>query len=314
VTEVPVIRALSSAGTTPGKTLRALLDAGENVLLPGVPDALTARIAERVGFQACYLSGAGYANSQLALPDVGLTSRQELTDHARRIVAACSLPVVVDGDTGFGGPIAVMRTVRDYEAAGASAIQLEDQRMPKRCGHFDGKQIITCDEMVTNIRAAKLAASEHFVLIARTDALAVEGLDAAIERGRAFAEAGADAVFIEAPESLADTEEIARRLTGVPLVINVVEGGKTPQLSASEYFTMGYRIALYANFVMRTMMHSAIEALSHLVATGETVSRSASMLTWEQRQELVGLSEVEQLENFIGSQEPRQTDRTESSP
>lgn len=297
--QAPAVRGLSSSGFAPRLSLRELLDRGDRIVLPGVPDALTARIAERAGFSACYVSGAGFANSQLGLPDVGLVSRADIAGHVAKVALACGIPVVVDGDTGYGGPLAVMHTVRSFEVAGASAIQLEDQQMPKRCGHFDGKSVVSVHDMVTNVRAAKLAASEGFVVIARTDAGATEGIGGAIDRARAYADAGADVVFVEAPQSLEEIELVARRLGDLPLVINIVEGGRTPQLSASDYFEMGYRIALFANFVMRTMMKTAGSALQHLVTTGETHSRTAEMLGWADRQELVGLFQVEQLEDLL---------------
>lgn len=299
MTEVPAVRGLSGAGFADRSSLRQLLERGENIVLPGVPDALTARIAERAGFSACYVSGAGYANSQLGLADVGLASRDQIAAHISRIALATGIPVVADGDTGFGGPIAVMHTVRTFELAGASAIQLEDQRMPKRCGHFDGKLVVSTHDMLTHVRAAKLAASERFVVIARTDSRATEGIDSAIDRARAYADAGADAVFVEAPESLDEIELVGKRLGDVPLVINVVEGGRTPQLTAGDYFDMGYRIALFANYLMRTMMKTATTALDHLMATGETHTRAAEMLAWNVRQELVGLPQIEALEEHL---------------
>lgn len=297
--EVPAVRGLSGGGLPAPRSLREMLARGERIVLPGVPDALTARLAERAGFSACYVSGAGFANAQMALPDVGLVSREEIVRHIGRVALACGIPVVADGDTGFGGPIAVMHTVRAFELAGAAGIQLEDQQIPKRCGHFDGKNVVSLHDMVTHVRAAKLGASPDFVVIARTDARAVEGIDRAIDRARAYADAGADAIFIEAPENLEEIELVAKRLGDVPLLINIVEGGKTPQLTADDYFDMGYQIVLYANFVMRTMLKSAADALGHLSSARETFSRAGSMLSWHLRQELVGLGDVERLEEYL---------------
>lgn len=299
MSDAPAVRGLSAGGFADRPSLRELLDRGERLVIPGVPDALTARLAERAGFAACYVSGAGYANSQLALPDVGLVSREEITRHLGRVALACGIPVVADGDTGFGGPIAVMHTVRAFELAGAAGIQLEDQQIPKRCGHFDGKKVVSTHDMVTHVRAAKLGGSADFVVIARTDARATEGINAAIDRARAYADAGADVVFVEAPQSLDEIELVARKLGDLPLVINVVEGGRTPQVTADDYFQMGYRIVLFANFLMRTMMAGAAEALGHLRSTGETHTRADTMLSWRDRQELVGLAHVEQLEEFL---------------
>jgi len=299
MSDAPAVRGLSAGGFADRPSLREMLDRGERLVIPGVPDALTARLAERAGFAACYVSGAGYANSQLALPDVGLVSREEITRHLGRVALACGIPVVADGDTGFGGPIAVMHTVRAFELAGAAGIQLEDQQIPKRCGHFDGKKVVSTHDMVTHVRAAKLGGSADFVVIARTDARATEGINAAIDRARAYADAGADVVFVEAPQSLDEIELVARKLGDLPLVINVVEGGRTPQVTADDYFQMGYRIVLFANFLMRTMMAGAAEALGHLRSTGETHTRADTMLSWRDRQELVGLAHVEQLEEFL---------------
>lgn len=299
MSDAPAVRGLSAGGFADRPSLREMLDRGERLVIPGVPDALTARLAERAGFAACYVSGAGYANSQLALPDVGLVSREEIARHLGRVALACGIPVVADGDTGFGGPIAVMHTVRAFELAGAAGIQLEDQQIPKRCGHFDGKKVVSTHDMVTHVRAAKLGGSADFVVIARTDARATEGINAAIDRARAYADAGADVVFVEAPQSLDEIELVARKLGDLPLVINVVEGGRTPQVTADDYFQMGYRIALFANFLMRTMMAGAAEALGHLRSTGETHTRADTMLSWRDRQELVGLAQVEQLEEFL---------------
>jgi 2-methylisocitrate lyase-like PEP mutase family enzyme len=299
----PTQRGLSASSAQHRPRFKALVEDASRVVLPGVPDAMTARLAERAGFLACYISGAGYANAQLALPDVGLVSRDEISGHVRNVSEACGIPVVVDGDTGFGGPIAVMRTVRAFELAGASAIQLEDQRMPKRCGHFAGKSLVSTEEMVSNVRAAKLAGSPGFTVIARTDARAIEGIEPACARAQAYRDAGADVLFVEAPETLEELELVPKRLPDVPLMVNVVEGGLTPELTAADYFEMGYHVVLFANFVMRVMAKAAAGALAHLHGAGETTSLQDQMLSWAQRQELVGFGNVEELETFLTSQE-----------
>jgi len=299
----PTQRGLSAASGPDRPGFKTLVEQSAHIVMPGVPDAMTARLAERAGFLACYVSGAGYTNSQLALPDVGLVSRDEIAQHVLRISEACAMPVVVDGDTGFGGPIAVMRTVRSFELAGAGAIQLEDQSMPKRCGHFAGKALVSTAEMVSNVRAAKLAASPDFAVIARTDARAIEGIESACARALAYREAGADVLFVEAPETMQELELVPKRLPDMPLMINVVEGGLTPELTAANYFEMGYHVVLFANFVMRVMAKAATGALAHLQAAGETASLQEQMLSWPDRQELVGFDNVKQLETFLTSQE-----------
>lgn len=287
------------AGPRPG--LRELLAGGTTFALPGATDALTARLAERAGFGACYVSGAGFANVQLGLPDVGMVSNYEMANHIRRIADAVSIPVIADGDTGHGGVLAVTRTVRLFEQAGASAIQLEDQEMPKRCGHFDGRrQLVDAEEMAAKIRAAKAAASSpDFVVIARTDARAVLGIDEAIRRGKIFRDSGADVVFIEAMQTRQELEAVPLAVPDVPLMVNIVEGGKTPELAVSDYRAMGYRIVLYANFVMRVMAKAAEDALSHLNTHGETLSMHPRMLAWQKRQELVALEAWQELERRL---------------
>lgn len=279
-------------------SLRELLQSDETLILPGATDALTARLVERAGFKACYVSGAGFANVQLGLPDVGMVSHFEMAQHIRRMADATDLPIVADGDTGHGGVLSVARTVRLFETAGASAIQLEDQEMPKRCGHFEGRrQLVSSEEMVAKIRAARAAAvSPDFLIVARTDACAVHGIEDAIARALAFRDAGADVVFVEALRSHEELVLVPQKVRGIPLIVNIVEGGKTPELSVSELSAMGYRIVLYANFVMRVMAKAAQDALEHLRENGETRSMGDRMLSWNMRQEIVALSDWQDLE------------------
>lgn len=260
------------------------------LLLPGVTDALGARLVEAAGFAAAYATGAGLANAQYGLPDLGLVSLGEVADHVGRITEATRLPVVVDADTGYGGPLAAMRTMRLLERAGAAGIQLEDQEMPKRCGHFDSHTLIPLGHMQAKI-AAVLDAREDdaTVLVARTDARSAEGIDRAVERARAYVEAGADVIFVEAPRTVAELTLVGRELAGTPLVVNVVEGGKTPHLSAQEYADLGFTVVLHANYLMRSMMSAGRAALAHLAASGETVTRAEQMATWSERQSLFHL-------------------------
>jgi 2,3-dimethylmalate lyase len=231
---------------TPGAKLRAELAKGV-VVAPGAYDALSARIAAKAGAKCVYMSGFGVAGSLLGVPDIGLVSANEMIERTRVLAAACSpAPLIADGDNGYGGVLNVERLVRAYEQAGAAAIQLEDQVMPKRCGHMDGKEIVERAEAVAKIKAAIAArTSKDFVVIARTDAISVSGLDEAMHRADAFLKAGADILFVEAPRSEADLLTIADRFKGVPLVANMVEGGKTPVLPVQTLAEMGYRLILY---------------------------------------------------------------------
>jgi len=281
-------------------SLRDLLNRPEPLVVPGVVDALSGRLVEEAGFEACYVTGAGVSNVMLGLADVGLVTMTEVLEGLRRIVDAVSIPVLVDGDTGHGGPLSVMRTVHLFEQAGAAAIQLEDQAMPKRCGHFDGKRLVSAAEMQARIRAALAARStDEFLVIARTDALAVEGLTSALRRAEQYRDAGADLLFVEAPTSREELETIGRELKGVPLVVNIVEGGRTPELSVAELGEMGFSLVLYANMLMRVMARAGQRALRYLAEHGETVGLAADMLSWEERQRLVNLPAAERLEEAL---------------
>jgi 2-methylisocitrate lyase-like PEP mutase family enzyme len=269
----------------------------ELTVLPGVTDPLTARLAEQAGFPACYATGAGIANVQYGIADVGLLGLDEVVHVVRRLSDAVALPVVVDADTGYGGPLSVMRTVHMLEAAGAAAIQLEDQAMPKRCGHFDRHRLVDSAEMAAKVRAAVAArADDNTLIIGRTDALGVLGIDEAIRRGHDYLAAGADVLFVEAPHTIGQLERIGREFTGVPLVANMVEGGRTPQLSASELGELGYSVIVFANLLMRIMAKAAQSALSILHDTGDSRSLVNAMLSWSERQQLVELDRFTALE------------------
>jgi 2-methylisocitrate lyase-like PEP mutase family enzyme len=261
---------------------------GRAVALPGAYDALSALIIEQAGFPAVYATGAGFANSSLGVPDIALVTATELRDHVARLADAVSVPLVVDADTGFGNAVNMYRTVRLLERAGASAIQIEDQVFPKKCGHFDGKELISAQEMVQKVHAAVDARlNSDTVIIARTDARAVTSLDDAFERAALYREAGADVLFIEAPESEQELKAIGAQFD-VPLVANMVEGGKTPLLSVDELAGIGFSLVLFANSALRVAQHSMTELFKHLAISGSTTSLRAAMATWEERQAMVG--------------------------
>jgi 2-methylisocitrate lyase-like PEP mutase family enzyme len=270
--------------------IRALLDAngGSPLILAGAPDALTARLIEELGFEAVYVTGAGVTNRHLGVPDLGLITLSELADHVEAIRGAVEIPIVVDADTGFGGPLNVRRTVQVLERRGADAIQLEDQVFPKRCGHFEGKETIPAEEMVAKLTAALDARRDDSLLIvARTDARQTHGLDEALERAELYREAGADVIFVEAPQSREELAEVGRRLAG-PLLVNMVEGGVTPVLPAAELGELGFSIVLYANAALRGALFGARAVLEELKRTGSTQGALDQMIGWDERQRLVG--------------------------
>lgn len=288
------------AQATPARaSFRELLGNGV-LVLPGVVDAITARIAERAGYRACYVTGSGLANARFGMADLGLTGLSEIVEQVYRLAGAVALPLVADADTGYGNAISVMHAVEELERAGASAVQIEDQESPKRCGHFDHKSVIAADEMEQKVRAAVRARADgRTSIIARTDARAVLGFPASIERGKRYAEAGADVIFIEAPETLDELEQIPRLLDGIPVMINVVDGGRTPVLSVRELEQMGYAIALYANVALRAAIAAVRGVLTDLRAGGDSRTLDGRIASWEERQELVHLADVEDLEREI---------------
>jgi 2-methylisocitrate lyase-like PEP mutase family enzyme len=278
------------------KKLRSLLDCKRLLLAPGVFDGLSARLVEEAGFEAVYLSGGAVARST-GVPDLGLMTMSEAIERARQVVSAVQIPVIADADTGYGNALNVVRTVREFERAGVAAIHIEDQVTPKRCGHLEGKEVIPLVEMESKIRAALEARSDKdFAIIARTDSRAIHGLDDAIERGKAFARLGVDAVFIEAAESEAELEAIARSIREVPLLVNMFKGGKTPLLPASRLEEMGYRIAIFPSDTQRAAIYAMREALAVLKRDGSTAAIDDRLTTFQERDRLVGLKEWEKLE------------------
>jgi 2,3-dimethylmalate lyase len=295
---------LLTTGRAPRARLRELLSAGTPLMAPGAYDALSARLIEQAGFDVVYMTGFGTTASLIGRPDVGLLSGAEMVDNARRIVSAVDVPVIADADTGYGNAINVVRTVQLYEQAGVAGIQLEDQVMPKKCGHMSGKALIGADEMVGKIRAAVEARTDpDLVIIARTDAVAVQGLDEALQRARAFAEAGADLLFVEAPTSEEDIARVAKELAGVaPLVFNWAEGGRTPPLSLDRIAELGFSLVIYPIGTLLAATAGIRSLLATLKSEGTPVSALTAVPTFEEFTDLIGLPEVQELEQrFAGS-------------
>lgn len=286
------------------RQLRTLLAASEPILAPGAYDALSARIIEEAGFAAVYMTGFGTSASLLGRPDVGLLTQTEMVEHARRIVQAVRIPVIADADTGYGNPLNVIRTVQEYERAGVAGIHLEDQITPKKCGHMENKQLITADEMVYKIRAAAAARrSQDFVIIARTDARAVEGLSAALERAQRYYEAGADVLFIEAPQSEEEITAIARRFEGLPLLFNWAEGGKTPPMPFDQLHLLGFRIIIFPISLLLTAVRAMREAIAHIKDAGTPLPLLADLPTFRAFTDFIGLPEIRSLEQRFSRQE-----------
>jgi carboxyvinyl-carboxyphosphonate phosphorylmutase len=285
--------------------LRALLDSGQTIVAPGAFDPLAARLVEEAGFPAVYMTGFGTSAALIGRPDVGLLTMTEMADNAGRIAACVDIPVIADADTGYGNPLNVIRTVGAYEAAGVAGIHIEDQVAPKKCGHMEGKLVIPAAEMAAKIRAAVEARSQpEFVIIARTDARAVEGLDRALERGRLYREAGADALFIEAVTSEEEAEAAARAFPDVPLLFNWAEGGKTPPIGLDRLTELGYRIVIFpistllaATAGMRRILREIAEAGTPAAALGELPAFGEFL-------DFIGLPEVREAEQRYAATDP----------
>ncbi len=271
----------------PGTLLRQRVNQKNGLLVAGAANALAARVIQQVGFEAVYLSGAGITNTFYGIPDLGFIGLSDLAQHTAAVRDAVDLPIIVDADTGFGNALNVRQSVRTLERSGANAIQLEDQLMPKKCGHFAGKAVVSADEMIGKIKAA-VDARQHadFLIIARTDARSVLGLNEAIDRAAAYAENGADMTFVEAPESVDEMRRIASAL-GCPQIVNVVIGGKTPALSHQVLTDMGFGLVLYANAALHGAVRGMTQALAQLKATGELQEDPKLVATFAERQALV---------------------------
>lgn len=274
------------ASSGPTGKLRSLVERRDALLVPGAANALTARIIEDLGFDAAYLTGAGLANTHLGMPDLGLTTVTELAETAARITDVCSLPLIVDIDTGFGNALNVYRTVALLERAGAAALQIEDQIFPKKCGHFSGKGVIPLPEMLGKLKAALDARTDaNMLVIARTDARAVEGFERALERAHLMAEAGADVLFVEAPETVEEMRAIAALPT--PQVANIVVGGRTPNLPLGELRELGFAVALYANAALQATIKAVQDVLGHLKHNGSLAGVQDRLASFAERQRIV---------------------------
>jgi 2-methylisocitrate lyase-like PEP mutase family enzyme len=281
---------------TAGRLLREKIEARRAVLVPGVMNALAARVAADLGFEALYITGAGVTNAALGLPDVGLISPTQMTETIGLIRNITDLPLIVDGDTGFGNAINTWHTVRSFERAGANAIQLEDQVFPKRCGHFEGKAVIAAGEMAEKVRAAVEARrSPDFLIVARTDAYATHGLDEAIARAQMFIDAGADVTFVEAPRKITDFRRVVESLA-VPQLVNMVIGGQTPSVSLADFRDLGVGLVLYANAALQGAILGMQNALGHLRDHGVLTEQDGLVAPFAERQRLVGMEEFRRME------------------
>ena len=278
------------------RSLRERLAPGAALLVPGAANALGAHIIERSGFAAVYVTGAGIANSYLGVPDIGLLTLTELAQHVAAMRAAVAMPLIVDADTGFGNAINVAHTVRTLEQAGANAIQIEDQQFPKKCGHFAGKSVIDPAEMAMKVKAAVHARRDpDLLIIARTDAIAVNGFEDALARAALYREAGADLTFVEAPRTLAEIQRIPQALA-CPQVMNIVSGGLSPMLAQDELARLGYAMVLYANAALQAAMQAMTETLAHLQRTGSLAGAEAMLMDFAERQAAVGKDSYDALE------------------
>jgi len=275
------------------ETLRARISAEPIVVAPGVYDAFTALVATQAGFETLYVSGAAIAYTKLGRPDIGLVSMSEVAETIALIRDRIDAHLIVDADTGYGNALNVVRTMRTFERAGASAIQLEDQDFPKRCGHLDGKGLIPADEMVGKIKAAlDTRASRDTLVIARTDAVAVEGFDRAIERASLYKEAGADVLFVEAPKTREELARVVTALPGIALMANMVEGGKTPPLPAAELEAIGFALVIFPGGIVRALAHHAVGYYASLAANGTTEPFRNQMLDFDGLNRVIGTPEM----------------------
>jgi 2-methylisocitrate lyase-like PEP mutase family enzyme len=285
----------------PTARFRALMKKPGCIMAPGVADALAARLVALEGFEAVYMTGFGTSLTRLGAPDVGLITATEMVDNAARIAEASGLPLIADADTGYGNPINTRRTIRDYERAGVAGVHIEDQVWPKRCGHLAGKRVIATNEMLAKIKAACDARIDpDFTIIARCDAIAVEGLDAALERGERYREAGADMLFIEAPVGREEVERVAQHFKGVPLLYNMASSGKTPDLDAEELGRLGFKLAIYPNWLILAAIPVMQSVLRDLKAKGGIADIRKRAATFKEFTEIAGLPAIQALEERYG--------------
>ena len=282
--------------TSQAARLKSILARREAVIMPGTPNALFANVIGELGYECAYVTGAGVTNMYLGMPDVGLITMSEMVQHISAISEAVDIPLLVDGDTGFGNPVNTYRTVRAYERAGAAGIQIEDQDFPKRCGHFNGKAVIPTDEMVQKIKAAvDCRRDQDFQIIARTDAIAVNGIEDAMDRAHRYVEAGADVTFVEAPTGIEDIARISRELP-VPQIFNYVFGGKTPPVDHAKLKDMGYGAGLFANAALQAALLSVHNVLGELHRTGSLEGVRDALASFEMRQSSVRKHDFDAME------------------
>ncbi|HQN12024.1 MAG TPA: isocitrate lyase/PEP mutase family protein [Quisquiliibacterium sp.] len=282
------------------QTLRSLLARRELIQAPGAPDPLTARLVERAGFPAVYMTGFGATAVRLGQPDLGLMTLNEMTGVARDMVRATGLPVIADADTGYGGVNNLMRTIEEYAQAGVAAIHLEDQTLPKRCGQLSGATLVSADEQVRRLKAARQTRGSHpMLLIGRTDALGVHGLEEALDRARRYFDAGADLVFVDGVKTIAQAEGIARGLEA-PKVLSVVDGNETAALTAAQIQDLGFDIAFYALSTLFTAARAVADTLAALRRDGSTIGRADQMMTYAEFSEVVDLGRYQAFEQAFG--------------
>jgi carboxyvinyl-carboxyphosphonate phosphorylmutase len=280
---------------TPRKQLRELVNGKRYIIVPGAYDPLTARLVQLAGFEAVYLTGGGYSRAN-GLPDLGLFTMTENIEFISRAVDAVDIPVIADMDTGYGNALNVIRAMREFERTGVAAFHLEDQVSPKKCGHYEGKQLVSKAEMVGKIKAAvDTRRDADMVIIARTDSRAVEGFEAAIDRMNAYLETGADVGFVEAPQTVEEMEKIPRSING-PALVNIFEGGKTPPLPAKQLEAMGYRIGIYPSQTHRAAIFAAQEVLAVLKRDGDTAAIEHRLATFNDREQAVNTARWRELE------------------
>ena len=285
--------------------LRELLDSGQTIVAPGAFDPLAARLVEDAGFPAVYMTGFGTSAALLGRPDVGLLTMTEMADNAGRIAACVDIPVIADADTGYGNPLSVIRTVGAYEAAGVAGLHIEDQVAPKKCGHMDGKQVIAAPEMAQKVRAAAEARmNPDFVIIARTDARAVEGFERALERAALYREAGADVLFIEAVVTEEEAAAAARAFPGVPLLFNWAEGGKTPPISLPRLRELGYQIVIFPISTLLAATAAMRAILQEIAGTGTPAALLRDLPSFGEFVDFIGLPQVREVEQRYAATDP----------
>lgn len=290
------------------KRLRQALAGDRAIMAPGVVDAMYARLVAEAGFPAMYMTGAGTSATRLGYPDVGLLTMTEMVDNATRIADASDVPLIADADNGFGGPLNVRRAIQLYERGGVAAVHLEDQVLPKRCGHLSGKQLISAEDMVAKVKAAVDARVDpDFVVIARTDALALHGRNAAFDRAEMYREAGADVIFIESPGP-EDLPHIAPRFPGVPQLYNMATSGKTPFLSRSEVEALGFKLIIYPNWLLLSACEAARRTLEVMKTEESIASIAPNVMTFKQFFDMARMAEVQELEARYGTPEESRTD------